>query len=377
MRILYCISGIFSRGGMERTLINKANYLAEHCYDVIIVTTEQQDREPAYRLDKRIRLYDLNIGYSLNRTRFWLQKAYYFFYNRYLHKKRLSKLIKQVDPDIIISLFGNDAGIISRLQCRAKKILEFHFSRPLFHFSSRLGVLGLYDKWKSTQWERMIRNFDRFVVLTYEDRANWNRLNNVVVIPNARSFDCAHPALLEVHKVLAVGRYVWQKGFDRLIQAWGLVNKKVDGWTLYIVGEGELRSSLQRQIQQLGLEQSIILTGSTAHIEDEYLSSSIFVQSSHFEGLSMALIESMSCGLPVVSFACPCGPRDIITDSEDGFLVVDGDIEMMANRLIYLMKHFDARKKMGEKAYNSSLRFTQDSVMRKWIALFNDVVNVK
>ncbi len=146
---------------------------------------------------------------------------------------------------------------------------------------------------------------------------------------------------------------------------------------MYIVGEGELRSSLQRQIQQLGLEQSIILTGSTAHIEDEYLSSSIFVQSSHFEGLSMALIESMSCGLPVVSFACPCGPRDIITDSEDGFLVVDGDIEMMANRLIYLMKHFDARKKMGEKAYNSSLRFTQDSVMRKWIALFNDVVNVK
>lgn len=103
------------------------------------------------------------------------------------------------------------------------------------------------------------------------------------------------------------------------------------------------------------------------------MESSILAVSSYHEGLPMVILEAESFGVPVVSFACPCGPRDIIRDGEDGFLVPNGDVQQLAGRLMELMKDEMKRKEMGRRAFLNSKRFSEEAIMDKWMDLFNQL----
>lgn len=91
-------------------------------------------------------------------------------------------------------------------------------------------------------------------------------------------------------------------------------------------------------------------------------------------GFGMVLLEAMSCGVPVVSFDCPCGPKDLITDGENGYLVEDGDIEKLADRIVYLIRHPEKRKEMGAMAYKRSADYSEDKIMKQWMELFSEVL---
>ena len=123
-----------------------------------------------------------------------------------------------------------------------------------------------------------------------------------------------------------------------------------------------------------GLGKTLKLNGSVSSIREKYQESSIFVLSSRFEGLPLVLMEAMSTGLPPVSFACPCGPRDIIHDGEDGILCKNGDIKSLAAGICRLIEDEPLRKKMGRKAAQSIQRFTIDRIMQQWDELFQEIV---
>ena len=112
----------------------------------------------------------------------------------------------------------------------------------------------------------------------------------------------------EVHRVIAIGRLTYQKGFDRLIDAWTIVNRRHPDWKLDIFGEGIRREALNKQIRNNGLEKSVTIHPFTKNIAQEYLNSSIFALSSNYEGFVLVLLEAMGCGLPCVAFDCPNGP---------------------------------------------------------------------
>lgn len=171
-----------------------------------------------------------------------------------------------------------------------------------------------------------------------------------------------------------MGRYEYQKGYDRLINAWALIAKQVPDWTLHIFGEGSLRPVLTKQIYDLNLEKSVFLDGATNNVGKELSESSIVAFTSNYEGFPMAIVEVESAGLPVVSFDAPCGPKDIIRDGEDGFLVKNGDIEDFGKKLLSLMQDEELRKKMGEKALENSKRFTQENIIPQWISLFETIL---
>lgn len=373
MKIVYCYPGMHYCGGIERVIVNKANYLVQHNYEVSIVTTDQQGRPSAFPLDKRVKCCDLGINYSLNWNRSFVKKVYHYFYDYVKHKRSLTAFLEKEKPDIVVSLFREEETILPRIKDGSKKIVEFHFSRAFFNYSYRSGWRGYLDRYRYAKMLSAIREYDKFIILTQEDKPNWKNFKNIEVIPNASTFKCKDLALLESKKVIAVGRYVFQKGFNRLIQAWSLVDKEEKGWTLHIIGEGDLKNDLQRQINDLGLSHSVFLEGNSTNIQSEYLNASILVMSSVYEGLPMIMLEAMSCGLPVVSFTFPCGPRDLIVDGENGFLVPDGDIEGLANKLLYLIKHANERKEMGRKAYLNTENFSEEKIMNRWITLFNEL----
>ena len=373
MKIIYCIAGTCHSGGMERVLANKANYLTEHGYEVVIVTTDQQGLPPFFPLAEQIRCIDLGINYEENNGKSFANKLLHYPLKQYRHQKRLAAILKREKPDITVSMFCNDAGFITRINDGSKKVLEIHFSKFKRLQYNRKGLWRLADLWRSKQDEKTVRRFDKFVVLTEEDKGYWGNLPNITVIPNANTFATPQTAALENKKVIAVGRYTHQKGFERLIEAWHILSPEFPDWRLDIIGDGEERDKLQHLIRFYHLEEQITLASPTKSIDKVYLDASVLAMPSRYEGLPMVLLEAQAFGLPIVSFACKCGPKDIVADGETGFLVEENDIEGLARQLAKVMKDKNLRKQMGRKAKEVSLRYAEDAVMAKWTALFDSL----
>lgn len=374
MKLVYLIAGTFNAGGMERAMTGKANWLARHGYDVSIVTTDQRRRPPYFPLDEHIRSYDLGINYDETNGSL-LRKLATFPVKQWRHQKRLTALLGQLKADVVICMFNNDVSFVHKIQDGSRKVLEIHFSKNKKLQYGRRGLWALADRWRTWREEKLVRKYDRFVVLTHEDAALWGNLPNICVIPNARTFSPDRQAVLTRKRVLAIGRYDYQKGFDRLLDIWNRVlwlgGSKARGWQLDIVGDGPLRQQLQQQIQRLGLTDSVHLLPPTSDIQTLYLQSSVFVLTSRYEGLPMVLLEAQACGLPIVAFACQCGPRDIITDGSDGFLIAEKKKLLFAQQLSALMQDPDLRQRMGEAARQSSKRFSEDCIMQQWESLLS------
>lgn len=371
MKIVYCIHGTFNSGGMERVLANKVNYWSENKkYQTYIITTEQKGRLPFFNFHPSIKHYDLEINYGDNNNCSFVRKLVSFIRKKRLHRKRLTALLHEIKADIVVSMFGNEASFLPAINDGSKKVLEIHFSKFFRLQNNRSGLWKLVDKFRSRQDENTVQKFDRFVVLTHEDKTFWQTQHNITVIPNANLLKPVRPATLTNCNVIAVGRLSYQKGFDRLIAAWNIVHKTQPDWQLSIFGDGELKKELIEQITSFELEDTIKIFPPTLNIEEEYDKSSLFVLSSRYEGLPMVLLESLAHGLPIVAFTCKCGPRDIITDGIDGLLIEEGNIPALAQGIIKLINDEKLRKRLGEAAYLKSQSYSEEIVMKKWQELF-------
>jgi glycosyltransferase involved in cell wall biosynthesis len=174
-------------------------------------------------------------------------------------------------------------------------------------------------------------------------------------------------------QAIAVGRYNNAKGYEYLIEAWKTVHQKHPDWIINIYGSGEQKDYVKKLIERNALQDTIIMNEPTDDIMNRYLESSICVVSSRYEGFSMVILESMICGVPVVSFDCPHGPRNIIRNSEDGFLIEYLNTKAMADCISQLIENPELRQSVGAKAKENIIRFSRDNVMSQWTNLFNEL----
>lgn len=374
MRIIYCIAGTRHSGGMERVLANKTNWLASHGHEVIIITTDQMSEPPFFTLHPSIKCYDLSICYEANNGKSFWNKAFSYPIKQIKHRLRLSRLLKSLKADVVVSMFCNEASLLPKIKDGSKKVLEIHFSRFKRLQYNRSGLWRVADMVRSHIDERVAKRYDRFVVLTKEDRSYWGNIANVSVISNAVSDIIASPSALTEKRVLAVGRLTHQKGFDLLLEAWKDVCAQNSDWTLTIAGEGPMEQQLRNQICKYHLEHRVELTGAQKDIGQLYAKSSVLALSSRYEGLPMVLLEAQSWGLPIVAFQCKCGPKDVITHDEDGFLVDEGDSREFANRLLTLINNPEMRQQFGVKAYQNAARYAEPVIMHHWEQLFNELI---
>ena len=374
MKVIYSIAATYNSGGMERVLANKANWLVRNGYEISILTTDQKARSSFFEFDPRIRFYDLGVNYEDNNGGSFLNKLIRYPFKQWKHYRALKSLLPELKADVVVSMFCNDAAILPKIKDGSKKVLEIHFSRFKRQQYGRKGIWKLADELRSRNDINVVSDFDRFIVLTEEDKAYWEDLANIQVIPNARSFAFDKPAELNEKTVIAVGRYCYQKDLGKLINAWNIVCKNVDDWKLHLVGDGEDRETLHKQIDELGLNDKVMLGRAETDMKTVYANASILALSSRYEGLPMVLLEAQAAGLPIVSFECKCGPRDVITDGVDGFLVKEGDVEALAERLLQLIQDEALRKSMGKEAYWNSEKFSEERVMAQWEKLFKEVV---
>lgn len=373
MKIVYCVHSVYNPGGMERVLLNKVTYLSQHTdWEILIVTTDQKGRPAFYPFPDTVRMIDLDINYSDDNNGPVWTKVLGYLKRKRAHKKRLTRLLYQEKPDFVVSLYPSESSFIPDIKDGSKKILELHYCKFFRLQYGRQGILGLIDKWRTRTDERLVRRFDRFVVLTQEDRQYWGDLPNIQVIPNAAMRLKNVYADPSVKRVLAVGRLDYQKGFDKLIQAWKLVKEdsELSDWKLDIFGQGEWKEKLLNEIKEFELEDSLEIHAPTTDIGQEYVSSSILVMSSNYEGFPMVMIEAMACGVPVVSFAFKCGPKDIIRHQENGLIVSEGDIVALAKALSFMMKDNALRAHCAQNAREIIAEYSEEVIMKKWMDLF-------
>ncbi|MGL4993840.1 MAG: glycosyltransferase family 4 protein [Bacteroidales bacterium] len=361
MKLLYITNGTSAPGGLERVLSIKASYFADHMgYDVHIITLNDGGREQFYSFSPRITFHDIQCGGNP------LQ-----YFNQY--SGGLRRIVKSIAPDIISVCDDGLKGFFVPLFLGGKPspmIYERHVSRLI-----ALG--GREPNFKDrVQFKLMnygARLYDRMVVLTKDNLSEWDGLDNLAVISNPLSFYPDSVSTLDNKRIIAVGKLGIQKGYERLLEAWKIIEKRAIGWSVHIYGAENDGGKLRSMVSESSLSESFILHPPTQAIEQEYLSSSIYAFPSRFEGFGMVLIEAMACGVPCVSFDCPCGPRDIIRDGEDGFLVENGDVQTLADRLLQLIEDEELRREMGAKARVNVKRYGIESIAQQWSGLFNEI----
>lgn len=376
MKLIYCMASVYNPGGMERVLLNKVSWFAARDgYDVMVVTTDQQGRPPFYQFPENVRMVDLGINYSVDNDRSPIAKITSYFRKRRKHRMALTCLLLKERADVVISLYPSESSFIPKIKDGSKKVLELHLNRYFRQQYNRSGLLGLADKYRSRQDVKIAKRFDKFVVLTREDAEYWGNLTNLEVIPNAA------PDVPDItydktsRRVIAVGRLDYQKGFDRLVDAWAMIPEETrKEWRLDIFGQGEWKEMLEGRIKSLGIGDSASINPPTKDIFKEYASSAFIVMSSHFEGLPMVLIEAISCGLPGVCFDFKCGPKDIIQDNKNGLLVPEGDVISLAKAMERLMLDDCLRTRMSEKALGVRDAYSEERVMEQWENCFKSIL---
>lgn len=376
MKIIYCTHSTYNPGGMERVLLNKVTYLSQlPGWKVAVVTTDQHQRPPFYPFPEKVRMTDLGINYSEDNGKGAWKKITGYLRKRKEHKRKLTALLLKEKPDIVVSLYPSESSFIPDIKDGSKKVLELHYCKFFRLQYGRKGLLGWIDKLRTRQDEQIVRRFDKFVVLTNEDRGYWGNLPNIEVIPNAAMHVSDAYSDVMNKRVIAVGRLDYQKGFDRLVQAWQLVRHtgKFTDWKLDIFGQGEWREMLQQMIDKAELQDSVRLNRPTKQIGEEYVKSDMLVMSSNYEGFPMVMIEAMACGLPVVSFDYKCGPKDIIQPGINGLLVPNGDIQALADAMMKVMEDEAYRKMLSLNARKVVDTYSEQAVMSQWIRLFTSI----
>ena len=368
-------------GGVERVLTLKAGYFAEHYgYDITIILTEGRGKPLFYPLSDKVKVVNLDIGFEELWSCSFVKKIPVYLRKQREFRRKLTAELMRLRPDITVSLLRREINFINSIPDGSVKIGEMHINRANyrnFGASDTNPLKRVFARLWSHSLVSHLRCLGRLVVLTEPDRQAWTELDNVDVIPDPLSFRPSGVSRLADKRIIAVGRYSHEKGFDLLLQAWAAVEKACEGWRLDVFGDGD-RTVYEHLIDELGIDRSRCrLNGRTADVEAEYRRSSVFVLSSRFEGFGLVVLEAMACGLPVVAFDCPWGPGAIISDGIDGMLVENGNTNALADALIGVAGSAELRGRMAAEARRSASEYDIEKIAAKWRRLFDTLMNGK
>lgn len=217
----------------------------------------------------------------------------------------------------------------------------------------------------------------KIAVLTSKDKECYDKYlpaEHTIVIPNPVVLSEKFASPLDSKIAIAVGRIQYQKGFDTLVDVFKKIHAKHPEWLLRIYGDGNLRSELEQQIADAGLNGIVKLMGRSNEIYKKLREAAFFILSSRFEGFPMVLVEAQSQGVPAVSFDCPNGPSDLISNGINGILVENQNKGALYDAICYMIEHPVERKTMGKKALENVDQYSVVVICDAWKKLFNEIV---
>lgn len=361
-------------GGVEMSISLIANALVEKGYEVEILCSYNLG-EPSYSIDPKVKITYLT-DLKPNKDEFKaavkekniiniLKEGLYSVTVLREKKSSMAKAIKNIENGTILSTRNEHSVLLSKYgKEQVNKVAQLHHDHK-------------FDGNLIKDFQNNYSNIDYFVLLTEllrdeveEMLKGHNDKTKCLCIPNFLEEE----EIENLHKekqVVAVGRLHSVKGFDRLLDIWAIVSKECPEWKLKIIGGGEEEASIKGKINELDLNNSVELTGMLNHEETmkEMSKSGVFAMTSHSEGFPFVLIEALMCSTPIVAFDVRVGPRAIIEDGKEGYLIPDKELEQYANQLIKLMKDENLRNELSQNAKVKSKEFMKDKILEKWIEI--------
>lgn len=376
--IVFCTPALYSAGGVERVVSYKASYFAEQLgYDVTIIVTEGKGRDCYFPLSDKVKVINFELGFEALWQASFVKKIILYLTKQRQYKKLLKRELMCIRPDFTITTLRREINFLSDIPDGSKKIGELHVDRANyrnFATNKQNPIKQVFSRWWSNSLLDHIRRLDKMVLLTDSAMYDWPELDNKIKISDPLPFLIDEKSSLLCKRIISIGRFDYEKGNDLLLQVWKKVEKQMPDWQLDIYGNGN-REPYLLQMRQLEIDSSRChLYEPINDVKKEYLNSSVFVLPSRYEGFGLVLIEAMACGVPVVSFDCENGPRSIITNGADGFLIPTFDIDAFADKLLLLMRDENLRRQMGEKAQKSAAKYDIDSIGLQWKQLFDELM---
>lgn len=334
LKILFVIQNFSDLAGSQRVVAELSNAL---CANFQMDIAYRGNECPAYSVNKKVRLLSIDCS-------------------QFLFPFKVKSLIQSNDYEFILIHTMNKLTVSLLLAgVRHKKLYSLeHIS----HSNNSFLIKALKKLFYC--------NLTGIVCLTNRDTNYYLNIHpNVRTIPNFSPYSIKPTTTSGEPIVLAIGTLDNRKGFDRLLHVWKKVEQEDSQYVLHIYGEGPEKEKLQSLIKRLGLNR-VFLKGRTTNPERAYSTASFFVMSSRYEGLPMVLIEAQTHGLPIIAFDCPFGPKEVITDGVDGFLIPDDNIRFFAEKLLMLMKDKSKRERFSKTALQNAQRFNKDKIVEQW-----------
>jgi len=365
MRIFLLVSDLRS-GGAERVACTLAEAWVGRGDEVDLVATYFEERSSFYPLDSRVRARFIGDIVGRDRSRGLIRQA--------VRLQALRRLIRETKPDVVVSFLTN-VNVIAVLATLGLPVPVIVCER-IDPRREKIPVALAMLRRLTYRWA------DAVTVQTQELAAalgpRWLGSRRLHVVPNPlppaleQRFAGAPVARGTAPTLAAVGRLAPQKQFDRLIAAFARC--VAPEWRLRIFGEGADRAKLEQQIEAGKLVGRVELAGVVTDIWDQLARADVFVLASSHEGFPNALLEAMALGLPCISFACPCGPREMTDEGRDALLVEQDDWDGLTEALQRLMDDATLRRQIGERAAASvRIRYAVPAVLARWDALFDAI----
>ncbi|WP_065678216.1 glycosyltransferase family 4 protein [Vibrio atlanticus] len=357
-KIILYISSMKPAGGIERVVSTLANEL---CNNYAVTLLVKDTGESFYQLDRRIEVLSLNCALDLN-MKSRVSRALGLLGNLFVSAYKLRKLFERCDFDYIyVTTPVSFWECLLTGRCNKKIIASEHGARVnynIIYMALKVGYKFAHSYMIPTKTD-----FSYYI----------NRGYPAVYIPHLRPALPYSISNNDVKKIVNVGRYTADKQQLALIRMWSELIKEKDDvseWELVLVGSGELEGEIIALVEELDLSNSVKLVPPRKDIDTIYLDASIFVLTSSSEGFGMVVLEALSFGLPVVSFDCPSGPRDIIDDNLDGILVDLNDFEGFKIKLYSIMRDKSLREKMSLHGFSKASVWNQSNILSKFKGLF-------
>ncbi len=354
-KICFFINSLNDAGGMQRVTTVIANELIKRNYEIYIVCW-MGNGQSFYPLSKAIRVYAL---YAQDHISIYST----FFRSLFAYRK----IINRINPDVTVDV-GSNYSLLTIPALIFKKVKRVTWE----HFNQNIGKPVIK---KATNF-LINRLGDKVVLLTNADAAAYRKVfpeRKITVIRNPVTIQVDQPSPLSGKMVLAVGRLVYQKGFDLLLKAWKIVALSRPGWILTIVGGGSEELMLKQMTADLQITDTVRFVAPVKNIAAYYKSASIQVISSRYEGLPLTLIEGKAFGLPTISFDCHTGPREVITNGYDGELIEPENTDLLAQAIINLMNNPGQLNSYAGNSLEVAKKFTVAAIMNQWETLFDSI----
>ncbi|MFB3388849.1 glycosyltransferase family 4 protein [Flavobacterium sp. LAR06] len=354
MRLLYIIPKIKVAGGVARVLAIKANYFVEHFgYEIHVLSQNEEGIQPFYDFDYDVIFHNMILKGNI-----------FKFFNSF--QKEINQKISEIKPDVILVADNGLKAFIFPFIAKTKVpiVFECHGSKFIEEEIQETNFISKSIKKLKYRFKDFgAQKFTKMVALSDENLKEWN-VRNVVVIPNPSWIKSKKTADLKQKKVIAVARNSYEKGLDRLLLIWKGIGEKYPDWTLDIYTDDV--DTLEQEAIKLEIESGINYLHFVKNIQKKYLKASICAMTSRTEGFPMVLLEAMASGLPCIAYDCPTGPRAIITNAENGFLIPDNNIEMYVGKLSFLIENEEVRLKFGLDAKETSKEYSVKIIMEQW-----------